>query len=124
MVAVDGKPKATTGGGGLVNRMFPHLTPGANIKFPSPPLSSSPSSSGRSSAEGGVSDGGPAAGAGASRTPSVNLSTDPLPSSGSFAYKLRDNDSDSSLGSLADKVAEFVVPERLPEKIPHKATGG
>jgi len=41
---------------------------------------------------------------------------------GSFGYKHQEVDSSSSLGDL-NEVAEFVVPERVPEKIPHKATG-
>ena len=42
---------------------------------------------------------------------------------GSLAYKNQEADSASSLGSLINEVAEFVEPERVPEKIPHKATG-
>lgn len=44
---------------------------------------------------------------------------------GSFAYKHQETDSASSLGSLIDndQVADFVEPRRVPEKIPHKATG-
>lgn len=116
MAAVDGKPArapSTVSSGGLVNRMFPHLTPGANIKVDPPPSPSPVSSSGRSSAE------GVDANASGSRTASANLGADPS----SFSYRLQESDSASSLGSLADKVAEFVEPERVPEKIPHKATG-
>jgi len=93
----DAKPLPS----GLVNRLFPHLTPGKSIKHT--PSESSESDQG-------------------SRTPSVNLSASGC-EPGSFAYQLHESDSASSLGSLADKVAEFVVPERVPEKIPHKATG-
>lgn len=109
MVGGDGKPTSSFG---LVNRMFPHLTPGGNIKAAFPPPPSPGSSSGRSSGESGDAASG-------SRSTSVNLSADPK----AFAYKLQESDSASSLGSLADKVAEFVEPERVPEKIPHKATG-
>lgn len=109
MVGGDGKPTSSFG---LVNRMFPHLTPGGNIKAAFPPPPTLGSSSGRSSGESGDAASG-------SRTPSVNLSADPS----AFAYRLHESDSASSLGSLADKVAEFVEPERVPEKIPHKATG-
>ena len=42
---------------------------------------------------------------------------------GTFGYKIQEFDSASSLGSLADKVAEFVTPERTPEKTPHRAVG-
>lgn len=42
---------------------------------------------------------------------------------GTFGYKVQEFDSASSLGSLADKVAEFVTPERTPEKTPHRAVG-
>ena len=46
---------------------------------------------------------------------------------GAFAYRNAESDSASSLASLADadidKVAEFVVPDRTPERIPHKAIG-
>ena len=41
---------------------------------------------------------------------------------GSLAYKNQEAHSASSLGSLINEVAEFVEPERVPEKIPHKAT--
>lgn len=55
-------------------------------------------------------------------TPSSSLaSTEDEP--GTFAYKHQEADSASSLGSLIDEVADFVEPERVPEKIPHKATG-
>jgi hypothetical protein len=108
MVVGDGKPGSSLG---LVNRMFPHLTPGGNIKAVYPPAPNSPSSSGRSTDE--------LDNAAGSRSPSVNLSTDKE----AFAYRLHESDSASSLGSLADKVAEFVEPERVREEIPHKATG-
>ena len=42
---------------------------------------------------------------------------------GTFGYKIQEFDSASSLGSLADKVAEFVTPERTQEKTPHRAVG-
>lgn len=55
-------------------------------------------------------------------TPSSSLaSTEDEP--GTFAYKHQEADSASSLGSLINEVADFVEPERVPEKIPHKATG-
>ena len=119
MTDVDGKPTtmpSTMSSGGLVNRLFPHLTPGGNIQGEIPPSPSPVSSSRRSSAEGCNNVDASASG---SRTGSVNHTADP----GSFSYKLQESDSASSLGSLADKVADFVEPERVPEKIPHKATG-
>ena len=42
---------------------------------------------------------------------------------GTFGYKIQEFDSASSLGSLADRVAEFVTPERTQEKTPHRAVG-
>mmetsp|Transcript_3187 Transcript_3187/g.7387 ORF Transcript_3187/g.7387 Transcript_3187/m.7387 type:complete len:502 (+) Transcript_3187:132-1637(+) len=98
---------------GLVQRLRQHSGSGGGNGGkifkppPSPPAATaSASDDGDSSAE-------------ASRSSIDCLLSEP----GSFAYRLQENDSASSLGSLADTVAQFVVPERVKEKIPHLATG-
>ena len=103
----DGKPM-----GGLVNRIFPHLTPGRIVKGNYAPPAGKPAAGAAEPPPSPTSSGELSSAAG-SRTDSSN----------SFAYRLQESDSASSLGSLADKVAEFVEPKRVREEIPHKATG-
>lgn len=103
----DGKPM-----GGLVNRIFPHLTPGRIVKGIYAPPAGKPAAGAAEPPPSPTSSGELSSAAG-SRTDSSN----------SFAYRLQESDSASSLGSLADKVAEFVEPKRVREEIPHKATG-